>query len=238
MIKDIEITLTSGDTFAAGISGGTAFPTVTYNAAKTMVTFSGGNIPPVPAGQAVAPANQFWLKIPLSADFPGGVGKYKGNVTPPPPPPKPAVKASVVPEAGNSPGGKPESPTPQLGGDPPAAISYDAESHTFQFSPGAINFVQYRNGQIVTSNSVSESIIGGQISIDPTSLIGLSPDVPGAFQLGDSYLSVAEDLQNPTENTFLSGALLQELLIPEAAGSEFDSQLQATIWCRLGCGWN
>ena len=57
VIKDIEITLTSGDTFAAGISGGTAFPTVTYNAAKTMVTFSGGNIPPVPAGQAVAPAN-------------------------------------------------------------------------------------------------------------------------------------------------------------------------------------
>ena len=53
--------------------------------------------------------------------------------------------------------------------------------------------------------------------------------MPGAFQLGDSYLSVAEDLQNPTENTFLSGALLQELLIPEAAGSEFDSQLQATI---------
>ena len=64
-------------------------------------------------------------------------------------------------------------------------------------------------------------------------LIGDSPDVPGAFQLGDSYLMVASDLLNPTQNTFLSGALLQTLLIPETNG-EFDSRLQATISLQEG----
>ena len=96
-----------------------------------------------------------------------------------------------------------------------------------------MNFVMYRDGKTVTSNSATESIIGSQISIDPTTLIGHSPDVPGAFQLGDSYLMVANDLLNPTQNTFLSGALLQVLLIPETDG-EFDSRLQATISLQEG----
>ena len=233
VIKDIEITLTSGDIFDPKPSGGTAFPDVTLSADKKTATFSGGNIPPVPAGAAVKPENQFWLKIPKSADFAGGVGKYRGHVTPTPAPPKPAEKSSVPPEGGNSPGEKPKSPSPELVAIPPATIAYDAATHTFQFSPGAMNFVMYRDGKTVTSNSATESIIGSQISIDPTTLIGHSPDVPGAFQLGDSYLMVANDLLNPTQNTFLSGALLQVLLIPETDG-EFDSRLQATISLQEG----
>lgn len=226
-IKDLEITLTSDDTFAKGISGGTAFPTVTYSADMKTVTFSGGNIPSVPAGQAAKAENKFWLKIPLSADYAGGRGKYKGNATPVPPPPKPEKKKSTVPEAGNSP-----SSGPKLrvnANNDPAQITYNAATHSFQFSPGAVNFVEYRNGTVVTANSASESIIGANIQLDPTSVIGPSPDVPGAFQIGDSYLVIARDLQNPTENVFLSGALLDLLLIPQPSGSAFDSVLQATI---------
>jgi hypothetical protein len=234
VIKDMEITLTSGDVFDPKPSGGTAFPNVTLSADKKTVTFDGGNIPPVPAGQAVKPENQFWLKIPKSADFAGGVGKYRGHVTPPPPPPKPAEKPSIPPEAGNKSGEKPKSPTPKQSDAPPAAITFDAATHTLQFSPGTMDFVKYRNGQVVTSNSASESIIGSQISIDPASIIGMSPDVPGAFQLSDSYLLVANDTASPTQNTFFSGALLQVLLIPEPPGSEFDSTLQATISLQEG----
>jgi hypothetical protein len=240
VIKDFEITLTSGDTFDPKSSGGTAFPDVTLSDDKKTLTFSGANIPSVPAGQAIKPENQFWLKIPQSADFTDpetgkpGMGKYRGHLTPQPPPPKPAEKSSVPPEAGNSPSEKPKAPTSNLSDSPPAAITYDAASHTFQFSPGAMNFVEYRNGQVVTSNSASESIIGSHISIDPASLIGLSPDIPGAFQLGDSYLLVANDVLSPTKNTFLSGALLQVLLIPESPGSPFDSLLQATISLQEG----
>jgi hypothetical protein len=218
VIQDLEITLTSGDTFAKGISGGKAFPTVTYSADMKTVTFSGGNIPSVAPGAAVAPANMFWLKIPLSADFQGGVGTYKGNATPVPPPPKPAEKKSSLPEGGNK--------------DPisnPAQITFDATTGSFQFSPGAFDFVEYQDGTVATTNSASESIIGSMIEIDPTSLIGPSPDVAGAFQLGDSYLVIANNLQDPTENVFLSGALVQLLLIPQSSSGGFDSVLQATI---------
>jgi hypothetical protein len=218
VIQDLEITLISGDTFAAGISGGKAFPTVTYSADMKTVTFSGGNIPSVPAGVAATPDNMFWLKIPKSADFPGGVGMYRGNATPVPPPPKPAEKTSTPPEGGN------KDPDNNV-----AQITYNATTGSFQFSPGAFNFVEYQDGTVATANSASESIIGSFIEIDPTSLIGLSPDVAGAFQLADSYLVIARDLQDPTENVFLSGALVQLLLIPQSTSSGFDSVLQATI---------
>lgn len=70
-ITGIRIQLIStGDRIAATSSGGSAFPIVTISDDGQEIVFSGGSI---------ANNDWFWSQIPLSADYQGGVGLYKGQ---------------------------------------------------------------------------------------------------------------------------------------------------------------
>jgi hypothetical protein len=213
VLKDLHLKLTSaGDTFDPASTGGGAFPNVMLSADKKEIWFDGGNI---------KPGEDVYSFIPKSADFIGGVGKYEGRATAPPPPPPPKKdekKQSVAPKAGND-------VNPQ--------IAYDGAGG-FVAQLGNINFAEYRDGTVVTANSVTESIIGSTLTLSPMALIGPSPDLSGAFRLTDALLFIESG-----QDVFLSATFGDMLLIPDTSVPGFDSLLQGTFrWAESLAGLN
>jgi PEP-CTERM motif len=199
VLEDLHLKLTSGDTFDPASTGGGAFPMVTLSADKKEIWFDGGNI---------KSGDDFYTFIPKSADYPGGVGKYEGRATPQQAPQKDEEQQSVPPAAGEKSN---------------AQITYDGAGG-FVAQLGNINFVEYRDGTVITANSITESIIGSAMTLSPMSLIGPSPDLSGAFQLTDALLFIERG-----PDVFLGATFGDTLLIPNTSVPGFDSLLQGTF---------
>jgi hypothetical protein len=209
VLEDLHLKLTSGDTFDPASTGGGAFSKVTLSADKKEIWFSGGNI---------KPGDDFYSFIPKSADFAGGVGRYQGRATPKQAEKKDEKKTSVAPETGEK---------------SSAQITYDGAGG-FTTSLGNLNFVTYRNGTTVTANSATESIIGSPLTLSPLTLIGPSPDLPGAYRLSDALLFIENG-----SDVFLSATLQHVLLIPDGSVPGFDTLLQGTLsWTESMTGLN
>jgi hypothetical protein len=222
-LRDLHLKLTNGDTFADSSTGGAAFPMKMFSADKTELWLSGGNF--APGTGNFAPDNTFWAMIP-KAPRPGGDVPpiYEGLATDKVPEKKDTKKEEKKPNTGNDGTGP--------GSDP--KMNFDSGSDTLQFLPGQINFAEYVDGTIATTNGPMESIIGSQMEIGPMDLLGPSPDLPGAFRFSDSGILIQQ-----ANNIFLSATLTNVLLIPDQSVGGFDSVLQATLaWeeSQMGLG--
>ncbi|MBV9813813.1 MAG: hypothetical protein JO326_13780 [Acetobacteraceae bacterium] len=159
-LTDLHLELTSGDTFDPKSTGGAAFPNVAITNNGKTIDFTGGNIP---VGSSI------WSQIPLTANFPGGVGAYVGRAAP---------MAAAVPAPQPAPG------KPQTGGSTGLNYNGNGGLSIQNFSDA---FATYLDGSTTFSNTPFETIIGSQITVSGLQVLG---SANGAFQLSNGLLSI------------------------------------------------
>jgi hypothetical protein len=114
---------------------------------------------------------------------------------------------------------------PMIGNDSNPKMSFSAANNTLSFTPGNINFVQYKDGSTLRMNTSFESVIGSQVTIDPMKVLGPS-SIPGAFQLQDALVDV-----ELSGHIFHIATLTNGVLIPDKSVAGFDSVLEgALVW--------
>jgi hypothetical protein len=138
--------------------------------------------------------------------------------------PKGTYTGSITPQKQKPPQEKESSSPPEAGSGNSLTAHYDGAGN-ISFDPATLNFIQYVDGTIVTSNNPSESLLGSQITITPMQVLGSSPDVPGATILSDAFFSIDQG-----SDVLFAATLGDVLLYPDTSVSGFDTVLQATLF--------
>lgn len=215
-VSDIEVTMNNlTDTFAGSMgTNGSWNVMVTapdaQNSKPATLTITAAN-----NGSAIQPNQYLWLMVPAapSDSNPKKPDQFTMKLAPMPPPPAPPAP---VPPAKQG---------PAMGtGGPGANMSYGAGTGTLTFTDSPINLVQYLDGSTTTTNGPTESILGSTIAVQPTTLIGPDPQVPGAYDFADTLVQVTQG-----STLYMSGTLSDVRIYPTSSVPGDTSELVGTL---------
>jgi hypothetical protein len=207
IIEGIVITLlTKTDTFKGSDGGsdfdlkegtdGDGYPTLTITAK---------------ASKQLQPGDHLWMRIPFTGEGPAR-NKFKGYLTGKPAPGELQLTGAL------------EALAPSVGTSGASTLaSFDLTSGTLTFSPISVTVVEYCDGSFSTQDSGSETIIGSNLTLYPTTLLGLS-DSPGAFAFSDTVLGLQQN-----DVVRVDGTLTDVVVIPDYSVPGFDSVVTGTL---------